>query len=52
VITCPLCGNGRSNVNGTANGNVASVAFTQPGQTTPSLQGITLTINGASMSTE
>lgn len=49
VITCPLCGDGRSNVNGTANGNVAAVAFTHPGQTTPYLQGITLTISGAAM---
>jgi hypothetical protein len=51
IITCALCGPGRSNVTGTASGNVATVSFTTVGATTPSIQGATLTISGATMTT-
>lgn len=52
VIVCSGCGDGRSNVSGTASGNVATVTFTHPGDSTPYFTGITLTLSGNSMSTQ
>ena len=52
VITCAGCGPGQSTVAGTASGQVATVSFTTPPATTPSIQGATLTLNGSTMTTQ
>jgi hypothetical protein len=51
IITCAGCGDGRSNVSGTVSGNIATVAFTDPGETAPFLRGITLTLDGTTIAT-
>lgn len=51
VITCAGCGDGRSNVAGTVSANIATVTFTNPGESTPFLRGITLTMNGTTITT-
>jgi hypothetical protein len=51
IVTCAGCGDGRSNVSGTVSANIATVTFTNRGDSTPFLQGITLTLNGTTITT-
>lgn len=51
VITCAGCGDGRSNVSGTVSGSIATVTLTNPGESAPFLQGITLTMSGTTITT-